>query len=91
VARFQNPEKALTNPDSSMTIATVALEARWTGDEYLPFSSDGIVTLFRKIVTAESRQGTKQRLLQLNLSDKALSSLPDGSYRGVLLIEIRHY
>jgi hypothetical protein len=91
VAYFQNNQAALVEPASATAIPATHLISRWGQGEFLSFTSDATVTLFRTTILPGLRRGKKQNLLELKIADYAAASLPDGSYQGVLYLEVRHY
>ncbi len=91
VAYFQNSQSALVEPSSAAAVPASSLISRWGQGEFMPFSSDNTVTLFRTTILPAIRRGEKNDVLELRIADPAASSLPDGSYQGVLVLEVRHY
>ena len=65
--------------------------SRWGEGQFLPFAGDATLTLFRTTILPELRRGQKQDSLELKIADGVAVSLPDGSYQGVLYLEVRHY
>lgn len=91
VAYFQNSQAALLEPESSTTISASELVSRWGEGQFTPFTSDATLTLFRTTILPDLRHGQNQGALELKIADGVAASLPDGSYQGVLYLEVRHY
>jgi hypothetical protein len=91
VASFHDANAALLEPWTSTVIRAGDLECRWGPREYQRFGADASITLFSATVPPEVRQGEQHHGLQMKIADDRLPSLPDGSYEGVLIIEVRQY
>ncbi len=89
VTYFQNGHAAMVDPVVGAAVSATDMLARWGATPFLPFSPDGTVTLFRLNVEPGLRRGEKNDILELKIVDDAANSLPGGSYRGVLNIEVR--
>ena len=89
-AYFSNQQAALVETNSGVGISAGDLLARCGGD-YLPFDSSGSVTLFRTAILSDSRRGQQQETLSLKVADRTLATLRDGTYQGVLTLEVRNY
>ena len=91
VATVRNGNAAMKDVSTTTAIPAADLESRWGDKEFVSFDLAATLTLFEMTVEPEHRQGEKQGLLELKVADRAISSLPDGSYQGVLDIEVRNY
>jgi hypothetical protein len=89
-AYFSDQAVALLEPTIGAAIPANELMARW-GDGYLPFDANGTVTLFRTAILPDLRRGQRQEMLSLKIVDSALPSVQDGTYQGVLTLEVRNY
>jgi hypothetical protein len=91
VVYFSNPQAALMQRDSTQALPAQQLLSRWGRGDFLPFASDSTVTLFRTAILPGMRRGQKQDLLELKIADNAVPALAEGSYQGVLYLEVRYY
>jgi hypothetical protein len=91
VARLQDGPAALADPATLTAVPATELVSRWGEGEFLPFTSDATATLFRTNILPDLRRGQKQDVLELKITDAAAASLADGSYQGVLYLEVRYY
>jgi hypothetical protein len=91
VAYFSNPQAALMQTDSAQVLPAHQLLSRWGRGDFLPFASDSTLTLFRTTILPGMRRGLKDDLLELKIADYALPALAEGSYQGMLYLEVRYY
>ncbi len=98
IGYFATPESALVNAVTDTAVPAAYIQGRWESDRFQRFneihqvgSPGASLRLYSQSISPGRSRGARSGLLELQIDPGLSAELPDGSYRGVLYIEVRHY